>query len=64
MHMPRVMIFLDGGYLLRGAEALAEQSFRLDYSGFLRMLGAGRKVIRAYFYNAWLRQSDDPDKCA
>jgi len=66
--MSRVMIFLDGAYLLKGIEELMGQGWRLDYQGFVEYLTKkhelGRELCRTYFYNAWLRQSDDAARYA
>lgn len=60
MNDERVAIFIDGSNLYR---CLKDQfgTARIDFEQLIKKLCAGRKLLRTYYYNATLNQTEDPE---
>lgn len=50
--MERVAIFIDGSNLYKGLVQHLGSDYRLNFVEFITLLTAGRKLLRAYYYNA------------
>lgn len=60
--MDRVSIFIDGANLFF-AMLDHTDSIKLDYKKLTdKLCGANRKLVRAYYYDAPLKQQDDPSR--
>jgi hypothetical protein len=55
----RIMIFIDGSNFHHN---LKTHNFntKIDFKKFRDLLCAGRKYVRTYYYNAPIKQADDP----
>ncbi|WP_457638012.1 LabA-like NYN domain-containing protein [Oceanithermus sp.] len=56
--MERVAIFIDGSNLYKGLVSVLGAEYRLNFIKFIEALVAGRKLLRAYYYNAPLPTED------
>lgn len=54
----RIAIFIDGSNLYKGLVSLLGPDYRLDFVQFINMINGGRKLLRAYYYNAPLPPED------
>ncbi|MBC7264846.1 MAG: NYN domain-containing protein [Chloroflexi bacterium] len=61
MSNERVAIFIDGSNLYHSLQA-DYGTAAIDFEKFIQTLCAGRKLMRAYYYNAPRDQTSDPDK--
>jgi uncharacterized LabA/DUF88 family protein len=55
----RVMIFIDGSNFYNGAKSMGFAT-NVDFAKLVVKLAAGRKLVRAYYYNAPMLREDDP----
>ncbi len=60
--MEKVAIFIDGSNLYKGLVSEVASDYRLDFVRFIELLVAGRKLLRAYYYNAPLPPEDPAAK--
>ena len=60
--MERVAIFIDGSNLYKGLVQHLGSDYRLNFVEFITLLTAGRKLLRAYYYNAPLPPEDPAAK--
>ncbi|MER3481537.1 MAG: NYN domain-containing protein [Meiothermus sp.] len=60
--MERVAVFIDGSNLYKGLVTSLSPDYRLDFVQFIETLVAGRKLLRAYYYNAPLPVEDPAAK--
>ena len=60
--MKRVAIFIDGSNLYKGLVQHLGSDYRLNFVEFITLLTAGRKLLRAYYYNAPLPPGDPAAK--
>ncbi|AEB10871.1 NYN domain-containing protein [Marinithermus hydrothermalis] len=60
--MDRIAIFMDGSNLYKGLVSTLGPDYRLDFVRFIESLVAGRKLLRAYYYNAPLPSEDPASK--
>ncbi|WP_243032473.1 NYN domain-containing protein [Thermus altitudinis] len=60
--MERVAIFIDGSNLYKGLVQHLGTDYRLNFVEFITLLTAGRKLLRAYYYNAPLPPEDPAAK--
>lgn len=59
--MERVSVFIDGSNLYHGLKNLLGRT-DLDFARFLQWLVGGRKLVRAYYYNAPVPVRQDPQR--
>lgn len=60
--MERVAIFIDGSNLYKGLVASLGADYRLNFVQFIQALAGGRRLLRAYYYNAPLPPDDPASK--
>lgn len=60
--MDKVAVFIDGSNLYKGLVSEVAPDYRLNFVRFIEMLVAGRKLLRAYYYNAPLPPEDPAAK--
>lgn len=60
--MERVAIFIDGSNLYKGLVTTLGPDYRLNFVQFIQALTGGRKLLRAYYYNAPLPSEDPASK--
>ena len=59
----KVMIFIDGSNFYHNLKA-HHFNTKIDFKKFSDLLCKGRKHVRTYYYNAPIKQADDPGESA
>jgi uncharacterized LabA/DUF88 family protein len=57
----RIIIFIDGNNLYHGLKTVLGNA-KIDFAKFINKLSVGRRLLRTYYYNAPVSQSENPER--